>query len=206
MIDKAFSQTAEKIRVFEQAIQDLKHFPAVSIPFFSALEMQRMRAEIDEFEFRTATPVVGNQVFQDFDVCFPAPLIGACQACARLLEALVAHCQKKDPGLCESEYTINDFAVQRYPKGSKGIGIHKDGLRYRQFVFIITLAGQSQFFVCADRQGTEKKIINDRAGQLVILAAPGFSGLKTAQDRPLHGVDDVAGGRLSIGFRYENPQ
>ena len=36
---------------------------------------------------------------------------------------------------------LGDFAIQRYPAGSTGIGIHRDGKRYRGLVFIITLAG-----------------------------------------------------------------
>lgn len=196
-----FTITDENTHQFEHAIQKLKTCSAVSIPFFSADEIQILVQQTQTLEFRTAKPVVGNNVIQDFDICFPAPLIDGFAQCAKMLEMLVAKCAEADPALCEAPYVINDFAVQRYPRGSNGIGIHKDGLRYRQFVFIITLSGNSRLFICSDRDGNGKEYIDDSPGHLVILPAPGFSGLKDEKDRPLHGVEHITEGRLSIGFR-----
>ena len=98
--------------------------------------------------------------------------------------------------------TLNDFAIQKYPTGSEGIGIHKDGLRYKNIVLIITLAGQSRLFKTQDRDGTHRVAINDVPGRLVMIKAPGFQGM-APENRLLHGVDRVTKGRLSIGFRQE---
>jgi len=198
-----FAFTPEKSQQFNAAADQLKHQHIISLPFFLAEEIAELVAATDMLAFRSAQPVVGNQVFQDFDVCFPAPLRGCFQHCATLLEACVRSYHSANPEQGGEPYSINDFAVQRYASGSRGIGIHKDGLRYRQFVFIITLAGQSRLFSCTDRQGSDKIIIDDSPGRLVMLAAPGFAGLKRDEDRPLHGVDQITGGRLSIGFRCE---
>ena len=74
-------------------------------------------------------------------------------------------------------------------------------MKYRQIVVIITLDGASRLFTCADRQGSAKRRIDDRPGRLVLLSADGFAGRSGEDARPLHGVDRVSGGRLSLGFR-----
>ena len=53
--------------------------------------------------------------------------------------------QKSVRSLFESEVKINDFAVQSYPAHSLGIGIHKDGLRYRNLVFILPSMGSLSY-------------------------------------------------------------
>ncbi len=87
------------------------------------------------------------------------------------------------------------------PVGAKGIGIHRDGARYRHVVVIVTLDGESRLFTCDDRQGGGKRRIDDRPGRIVLLSASGFDGRNGEEARPLHGVDRVLGGRLSLGFR-----
>ena len=37
----------------------------------------------------------------------------------------------------------------------------------------------------------------------MILPAPGLAYVEQEDQRPFHGVDNVVGGRLSIGFRQE---
>ena len=105
--------------------------------------------------------------------------------------------------LFESEIKFTDIAAQHYPAQSRGIGIHKDGLRYRNVVVIITLAGASSLYGCDDREGAGRQIIDDTPGRLVLLAAPGFRGLAFPADRPLHGVDEIIEARLSLGLRCE---
>ena len=46
-------------------------------------------------------------------------------------------------------------------------------------------------------------MINDKPGRIVLLSAPSFAGRKGGEARPLHGVDNVHGGRLSLGLRIE---
>ena len=138
---------------------------------------------------------------QDMEVCFPAPRRGVFDQCATLLEAGVNSWSKKTSYL-PSDLHLNDFAVQRYGQSSKGIGIHKDGLRYKYIVFIITLSGESRLFHCEDRQGTTRHKIDDKPGQLVLIKAPEFGDFP-AENRLLHGVDNITTGRLSIGFRHE---
>ena len=176
---------------------------ACTVAFFSPDEIASLIKACQKLTFRKAQPVVGNNVRQDFDVCFPAPRIGAFDKCASLLEAGFHACKLDEPDLFDADVMLNDFAVQHYPKKSTGIGIHKDGMRYRNIVCIINLAGSSQLFTCQNRDGLDRVDIDDSPGQLVLLAAPGFRGLADPDKRPLHGVDAITDGRLSIGFRME---
>jgi len=155
--------------------------------------------------FRTAQNEIvhrENRVFQDFDVCFPAPRIGAFDDLAAGLESgLFAAGATLAHNPFETRFQFDDFAIQRYPAGSRGIGIHRDGKRYKHIVVIITLAGQSRLFSTASRTGETRQRIDDRPGRLVLLSADGFAGRYDEDSRPLHGVDCVRTGRLSIGFR-----
>ena len=184
------------LNVFSDA--DCTHF---SLPFFTSDEIASMIAASKDLSFRKATAVVGNQVHQDMEVCFPAPRKGVYDDCATLLETGVNSWSEK-PNHLPADLHLNDFAVQRYGQGSKGIGIHKDGLRYKYIVFIITLSGSSRLFYSDDRQGTNRYKIHDEPGQLVLLKAPEFGNFPS-ENRLLHGVDKITGGRLSIGFRHE---
>lgn len=173
----------------------------LSLPFFTPAEITSMIEAVEGLTFRKATAVVGNQVHQDMDVCFPAPRQGVFDHCATLLETAVNSWSQKTDYL-PTDLHLNDFAVQRYGPSSKGIGIHKDGLRYKFIVFIITLSGESRLFHCDDRQGGQRHKIDDEPGRLVLLKAPEF-GSFPAGNRLLHGVDNITTGRLSIGFRHE---
>ena len=172
-----------------------------AIPFFTSDEIVTMIADTKGLDFRQAQHVVGNNVHQDMRVCFPAPRIASFAACATLLESAVNGWPDRENFIKEPLH-LNDFAVQDYPANSKGIGIHKDGLRYKYLVFIITLKGQSRLFHTTTRQGEERLAIDDRPGNLVMLKAPDFKGFD-ADRRLLHGVDEITEGRLSIGFRHE---
>ena len=124
---------------------------------------------------------------------FPAPRTGAFDQVATQLETGLfrASVDLPNPPLSEA-FNLADFAIQHYPVGARGIGIHRDGMKYRQIVVIITLEGASRLFTCADRQGRAKRRIDDRPGRLVLLSADGFAGRSGEDARPLHGVDGVS--------------
>ena len=198
-----FECTKDRAEKLHQALETLsaRDETHISLPFFSDCEIAEMCHDTKGLTFRAATPVVGNKVHQDMQVCFPAPRIASFAACAALLEQGVNHWSRRSDFIKEP-LSLNDFAVQNYHVGSKGIGIHKDGLRYKYLVFIITLKGQSRLFSTTTRTGEVRTPIDDAPGRLVILKAPDFQGFD-ADARLLHGVDEITGRRLSLGFRHE---
>ena len=199
-----FHLDQNRIQMFATAVLSLQDAAFANPLFFAKTEIQLLRREAHALPFRKAQPLVGKDVYQDFSICFPAPLKNSFRLAAKMLEEACSTIAKEYQGLFESEVKINDFAVQSYPAHSRGIGIHRDSLRYRNLVFILTLDGQSDLFVSSDREGTDRQLVPDEPGRLVILPAPGFAYLGEDEQRPLHGVDNVVGGRLSIGFRQEN--
>ena len=180
----------------------------VSFQFLSSDEVACLLALANLQEFRCAQPEVVHKttnVFQDFGVCFPAPRTGAFDQFASFFEhGLYQAGQTLEKQLFESPFTLNDFAIQRYAPQSRGIGVHRDGKRYRHIVVIITLSGVSRLFATNDRRSEYRQVINDRPGRVVLLSAAGFAGREGDRSRPLHGVDNVSQGRLSLGFRIEN--
>ena len=197
-----FSFDARQL-IFDDAVATLAYQSFANPEFFTAEEVTALNDAALSLPFRKARANVGNNVHQDFDICFPAPMEGVFDSLARGLEQLAANLSNRLPELFEAPLIINDFAVQRYPKYSAGIGVHKDALSYRNLVFIITLSGTSQLFTCNERDGSNRQLIDDSPGRLVLLPAPGLSYLSEPKMRPLHGVDNITDGRLSIGFRCQ---
>lgn len=198
-----FEISPRRLQQMEQGLAALETSPiaAHSFAFFSPDEIASLIKAAQKLPYRRAKASAGNNVSQDFDICFPAPRERQFESCAHLLEQCFGHCYENQPDLFDASIQLNDFAVQLYPTGSSGIGIHRDAKRYRNIVCVITLAGESRFFISADREGQGRVDIDDSPGNLLLLAAPGFRGLADPAHRPLHGVDNVAAGRLSIGFR-----
>ena len=182
----------------------------ISFSFFTEDEVACLTKLAECQSFRSACPEVShksNRVFQDFDICFPAPRIDAFDQFAHCLErGLFKAGQMMAPSPFSTDFRFNDFAIQRYPPKSRGIGIHRDGLRYRHIVVIATLAGKSRLFSTPSRDGGKRRVIDDRPGRIVLLSAPAFAGRTGEAARPLHGVDHVQGGRLSLGLRVECPK
>ena len=206
-----FEVTPKRIAAMRRALVRLSapNVRAVSLSFLGDAELGALRDMAARQRFRTATPNIeyrGNNVRQDFDVCFPAPRDGVFNRFANCLEtALDAACGAIGQPPFSDRLQLNDFAIQRYPEGSQGIGIHRDGKRYRGVVVIVTLDGVSRLFTCDDRDGRNARTLDDSPGRIVLLSAAGFAGRENEDARPLHGVDRVTGGRLSLGFRYLPP-
>ena len=181
----------------------------VSFNFLTKDEVACLTKLAERQSFRSARPEISyksNRVFQDFDICFPAPRIDAFDQFAHCLEkGLFQAGQMMTPSPFSTDFWFDDFAIQRYPPGSRGIGVHRDGLRYWHIVVIATLAGKSRLFSTLSRDGGKRRVIDDRPGRIVLLSAPAFAGRTGDVARPLHGVDHVQGGRLSLGLRVECP-
>lgn len=179
----------------------------VSFAFLTKDELACLNQLAARQDFRIARPEVSyktNRVLQDFEICFPAPRRDAFDRFACCLETGLyqAGQMMKSPPFSRA-FTFNDFAIQRYAPGSRGIGIHRDGERYQHIVVIATLAGQSRLFATPSRDGEKRQLIDDRPGRIVLLSAPEFAGRNGPTARPLHGVDRVRHGRLSLGLRVE---
>ncbi len=96
----------------------------------------------------------------------------------------------------------NEAAVQRYPAASGGIGVHRDGKRYRVLIAIFTVEGTGTLALCTDRQGTVAREWLTTPGSLILLRGPGLDGAEDG--RPLHRVQTSTGvQRTSLSFRMD---
>ena len=107
-----FHLDQNRIEVFAKAIHSLLDAGFANPLFFAETEIQLLRREASALPFRKAQPLVGNGVYQDFSICFPAPLKNSFKLAAQMLERACKTIEQERQGLFESEVKINDFAVQ----------------------------------------------------------------------------------------------
>jgi len=176
----------------------------ISFPFLSDEKLVNLTNQVSKFRFRKARSIAGNSVTQDFDICFPAPRIGKIDELAISIENLFNQTlmlMKNPPIKCPK---FNDIAIQRYKPGSLGISPHKDHKKYISVIIIITLSGKSDLCICEDRKGLNPLVLNDIPGNIVVLPASEFITLNNNCIRPIHFVNNIANGRLSIGLRQNS--
>ena len=176
----------------------------VSLNFISNDFLLKLVAQVLTFEYRKAKPIVGNSVSQDFEVCFPAPKIGCIKILSGAIENLFVKSIKliKDPPIPQVQF--NDIAIQKYLPYSSGISPHKDHKKYVSVIIIVTLSGNSKFYLCQNRDGSNSQVIDDTPGNIVILPATGFKMINHDFVRPIHFVSDITDGRLSMGLRQNS--
>ena len=173
----------------------------ISLKFISNDFLLKLIKQVSTFEYRKAKPVVGNSVSQDFEVCFPAPKIGYIEILSNAIENLFIKSTKliKNPPIQKVQF--NDIAIQKYLPYSSGISPHKDHKKYISVIIIVTLSGNSKFYLCHNRDGRNAQVVDDTPGNIVILPATGFKMINNNFVRPIHFVSDITDGRLSIGLR-----
>ncbi|SMF60657.1 hypothetical protein SAMN06265365_12150 [Tistlia consotensis] len=176
---------------------------AVSLPWLAPGRLERLRRAAARLPFRRARARVGEAertVFQDFEITLDVPQDGLLRRFADELEADLAAAlgRLERPPLAPP--TLNDIAVQRYPAGSRGISPHRDHLRYRSLVVLLTLSGRARLFVCDDRAGSGAEEVSIAPGRLLLMRAPGFAG---SDERPFHFLDGVSAPRYGIGLRHD---
>ncbi len=177
---------------------------AVSLPLLSARDRRRLIGATTRLPYRPATPTVGtgaNEVRQDFDICMAIPEASLLRTFAAALEGLLnAALDRLEPRPLVHPLRLNDAVVQRYPKGWFGITAHRDHIRYRDLVALVTLTGAARFCLCDDRAGANPREIPSPPGSLLLMRAPEFGG---RGGRPFHFLDRVTRPRLSLGLRHD---
>ncbi len=177
---------------------------AAALPLLSPQGCQALLAASESLSYRPAKPVIGvgeRAVYQDFEICMPVPQGSLFHACAEAVQQLLplALAELDEPPLAAAP-PLNDLVVQRYAPGSRGITPHRDHVRYRDLVAIVTLAGRARFYICTDRRGRDAREIPLPPGGLLLMRAPGFAG---RSDRPFHMLSEVTEPRLSLGLRHD---
>lgn len=184
-----------------RALQRLE-FELVACPLIAPTECAALIDTVAGLPFRVAKREAGPRaVQQDFEICMGVPeghvLRGMAARIGNLIDQALA---LMDPALLSGPCVLNDIVVQRYSPGSFGITPHRDHIRYRDIVVLLILCGDGDFYTCADRESSARRIIDIRPGDILLMRAPGFAG---SDARPFHGLADVRSLRYSVGFRHD---
>jgi hypothetical protein len=186
------------------AIAQTAREEAASLPLLDCEGTALLLSACAGLSYRAARPLVGaagQEVRQDFELSvdigrddplreFAAALTGLTAAARALLA--------NDP-LVEG-LVFNDLIVQRYAAGSAGITPHRDHVRYRGLVVLVTLLGCSELLLCDDRAGSNPRAFPMAPGVATLMVAPGFAG---ESRRPFHCVATLREPRVSLGLRYD---
>ena len=177
---------------------------ALAVPYLTGGECTALVEICEGLTFRDARPVLGKpgqEVYQDLelttDIPFGSPLFELAKRLETDLQVSLSRLSMAPP---EYPFVINDFIVQRYLPGQKGITPHRDPLRYRGIVAIVVLSGSGRFWVCDDRRGAGARIVPGLPGDLLLMRAPDYAGIS---QRPFHALSDIAQTRYSFGMRYD---
>ena len=186
------------------ALARLGREDAVSLPLLSAEDCTPLIEVSAGLTYRPATPVIGEgarRVQQDFELCADFAPGHPFHGFAAALESLTAAALARlDPPPLHPAPPFNDLIVQRYGAGSAGITPHRDHIRYRGLVAIVTLVGRARFCVCTERSGRDAREVPIPPGSLLLMRAPGFAG---RDDRPFHLLKDVVEERICLGLRHD---
>lgn len=185
------------------ALERLRGAEAVSLPILSAAARRSLRAAAAGLPYRAATPVVGEgarRVHQDFELTVAFTPGDPFERLAAAFGDLVARAAARlTPNPLSGGFVFNDLILQRYPAGAGGITPHRDHLKYRELVALISLAGQGRFTLSADRAGAGAREVPLAPGSALLMVAPGFAG---GSRRPFHALADITQERYSLGLRY----
>jgi alkylated DNA repair dioxygenase AlkB len=198
------------------ALARLRDVEALSLPWLSGAACKSFLEAAAGLPYREARAVVGageREVRQDFEVCFEdlgtegpfhrfaSDLEADLKAAASQLPPPSPHLPPHSPAVLPDGFRLNDLIVQRYKPGSSGITPHVDHIRYQGIVAIVVFSGEADFQILDDRQAGNPRSVANRAGDLLLMRAPGFAGLR---DRPFHRLCDVRSPRVILGLRWDS--
>ena len=190
--------------VLMDALSRLSDEHALAMPYLDEAACATLVNCCAELAFRDARPVLGKpgeEVYQDLELTVDIPGNSPLVVLAKRLESDLQNAlNRMEPPPLDYSFVINDFIVQRYLSGRKGITPHRDHVRYRGLVAIIVLGGTGSFWICGDRKGAGRCDIPAPPGSLLLMRAPDFAG---RTDRPFHALSEITETRYSFGMRHD---
>jgi hypothetical protein len=187
------------------ALRAMAEKDAVALSFLPEEVRLVLVTEAATLAFHRARAIVGEgerAVYQDFDLTVDFPAESSYRAVAGAVDrAIAAAAARIDPPPLPPGFCLDDLILQRYVRGSAGITLHRDHLRYRGLVAILVVSGDGRFGLALDRSGTGAREVAAAAGDLLLMRAPGFAG---SRDRPFHSLSDITRERLSFGLRWDS--
>ena len=176
---------------------------ALALPLLNEdLRLYLLRESVS-LPYRPARPTVGAKdrpVYQDFELCMTFEEDNPFRMFANALDRLTALALPFSDIVLSPKFTFNDLIVQRYTPGSKGISPHRDHIRYEELVALVILAGDADFSVCRDRDGTDTRLVPSPEGSVLLMRGARFAG---RTERPFHMLQNIRSFRVSFGLRFD---
>ncbi len=185
------------------AISRLAAEGALGLPLLDEPLRCGLLDESEALTYRPAKPSIGQEeriVYQDFELCMELPEESPFRRFAAALDDLMWAALGEIQGIDCPGFTNNDLILQRYLPGCGGITPHRDHIRYGGLVSLVILAGEADFYISEDRQGTNPRLVPSPPGCLLLMRGAGFAGLR---DRPFHQLRNIRSFRVSFGLRYD---
>ena len=156
----------------------------------------------EQLNYRACAPVVGTgekAVAQDFDISLNFRRKTRFDDFSAAFERQMNEALRRLPRCpCQHPLYFNDRVVLRYPQGSRGISPHQDLKRFEGIIAILTLSGRGDFYICADRQKTNSRLLRADPGVMIVMR-----GANCGASRPFHYVENIEQGRVAFGLRYD---
>lgn len=192
--------TPEKLA---NAMAGLPGMGAVALPVLGVEGCELLLKSVEQLDFRACKPIVGkgdDAVSQDFSISlnFPDEVIidNFSSAFERQInKAFELMAPQPEP----TPYHFNDRAALVYEADSTGISPHRDLVCFEGIIAILTLKGQADFCVCADRNKLDSIRLSAEPGVMIIMRGNHYAGIA---ERPFHYVENVRSQRIGLGLRY----
>ena len=184
------------------AISTLEYLNAASVPVLSEQFRRALLKEANSYSMRPVRETMGkpgNLVKQKMNVqseLNPDGLFGELATKFQdFFNQSVSQC-----GFFDGKAIFNDWMLQKYDVGSYGITPHRDRTDYRYIICLFVIEGQGRFYVSNDRQKNGQREIANLPGDVILLPAPGFKGMK---ERPFHYLEEITEERVVFGLRHD---
>ncbi len=184
------------------ALAALRTIPALSVPILTDEFRRRLLNEAELVQWRSAKNSIGsgpNVVLQRMLVQDRLDPDGAFADLANGFQSLFNEAISGND-LFADEVVFNDWMLQKYEVGKIGITPHRDRTDYRHIVCLFVLSGHGRFCVSDDRQRSNEQEIANLPGDVVLMPAPGYSGLS---ERPFHYLENIREQRYVFGLRHD---
>ena len=188
-------------------LAELRAGSAVAIDCISTETCAALSDLADQLHYREARPGTGSSrtpVYQDFELDYEVPrehpFWRIAEALQNVFGPLLDSFLPEARSDSDTNFSLNDLIVQRYPPGCSGISPHRDHIEYRVIILILLLSGDGDFRVHTERSETEGSVIDFQPGQLLMMGAPGIA---PGFVRPFHSVRGVTAVRRTIGMRFD---
>jgi len=187
---------------FGTVVPELERYGFATVPnLLAPRAIDRLLRESAGLGWHRAEPTFGTRrVVQDYFFVKKFPASSLYPAVGRELEDLLNDAFFKiTPHPIAEPLHFNEFRLQRYPPGSKGIEPHRDGPQTRYLVALIVLRHGGQLCFCEDGSRSGSISVESEPGDLILMRGVGFLG---SGFQPWHYVNSSKKvERLTLGMR-----